>query len=144
MTFKIKATKFSIPLLWKITIKLWQNLVHKLSFNWRSCEITSFNSSEIFSDLFIPLFRQQDSLIHLSNFRLCSSCFVRKIFCCRSCSKCGIDLFSFEKIIVETFQQSSIMNLLMDCVCVRERETERQRCRVKKRDTKVERDSDKK
>lgn len=61
-----------------------------------------------------------------------------KIFCCRSCSKCGFDLFSFEKIIVETFQQSSIMNLLMDCVCVRE--TEKHRCRVKKRDTKVERD----
>lgn len=50
-----------------------------------------------------------------------------KIFCCRSCSKCGFDLFSFEKIIVEAFQQSSIMNLLMDCVCVRERERQRDR-----------------
>ena len=126
MTFKIKATKFSIPLLWKITIKLWQNLVHKLSFNWRSCEITSFNSSEIFSDLFIPLFRQQDSLITFQTLGYAVLALSGKIFCCRSCSKCGFDLFSFEKIIVETFQQSSIMNLLMDCVCERDRETEMQ------------------
>ena len=143
MTFKIKATKISIPLLWKITIKLWQNLVHKLSFNWRSCEITSFNSSEIFSDLFIPLFRQ-DSLITFQTLCYAVLALSGKIFCCRSCSKCGFDLFSFEKIIVETFQQSCIINLLMDCVWERERETERQRCGVKKRDTKVERDSDKK
>ena len=39
-----------------------------------------------------------------------------KVFCYRSCSKCGFNLFSFEKIIVETFQESSTMNLLMDCV----------------------------
>ena len=63
-----------------------------------------------------------------------------KIFCCRSCSKCGFDLFSFEKIIVEAFQQSSIMNLLMDCVCVREREKDRETEMRSEKDTKMRRD----